>query len=570
MSYRSKRAGKSARRGKASKRGFFTKRSKYESRRITWDLARHYHSQCGQLGRQLDAAMASEDHAFLINFEFDYSTAVDPREFVNLRRLLALFQKNKSFKLPGVDREAAAWESFSESEILCSQTNARFESYESGTPNPRVEPIIMLVQRKIAQILGPCPLLEDLHFGFGPGANTTCRKRTSARHKLATPPVCSREALHSVNRLMSMFPAYRALFPSVAIGNGELSFVPKNAKTNRTIMIEPILNTFVQRGIGRYIKRRLVHYGCNLYDQSVNRQAAMEGSLTGSLVTLDLSSASDLIAHNVVATLLPPDWYELLVQWRTGRIEYKKKGLVFELEKFSSMGNGFTFELESLIFYALALVTAREVGSSSQVSVYGDDIIVGSDAADLLIERLELFGFKVNTKKSCLHGPFRESCGGDYLSGLDIRPFYCKDTWTDARITACHNQIYNSGFDDREARAFLVRLLPAYARKSGPPGYGDGHLHGSYIGVAHKRDQGYEGFIFSTFVKKPLTFKEPLLADYLLPSYLCYQRDIVDDEDRILPLKEAPSPGDPYQIRGGEKVKVVRIYTLAPSGKMAL
>ena len=88
------------------------------------------------------------------------------------------------------------------------------------------------------------------------------------------------------------------------------------------------------------------------------------------------------------------------------------------------MGNGYTFELETLLFYALTCVHA---GIGSKWShVYGDDIIVQSDLADGLVETLAEAGFDTNPDKSFITGPFRESCGGHYWGGREVTPFYLK------------------------------------------------------------------------------------------------------------------------------------------------
>jgi hypothetical protein len=90
------------------------------------------------------------------------------------------------------------------------------------------------------------------------------------------------------------------------------------------------------------------------------------------------------------------------------------------------MGNGFTFELESLLFYVTTKVTADLRGVRGALSVYGDDIICPSEIAYELTSALRYLGFQVNTDKSFYQGPLRESCGGHYYAGIDITPFKVK------------------------------------------------------------------------------------------------------------------------------------------------
>jgi hypothetical protein len=114
-------------------------------------------------------------------------------------------------------------------------------------------------------------------------------------------------------------------------------------------------------------------------------------------------------------------------------------GEVHKNEMFSSMGNGFTFELESLLFYAIARAVCWTEGLSGTVSVYGDDIIVPTAAYQDLVYVLGVLGFSVNTEKSFHEGGFRESCGGHYLFGRCVTPFYIRkpiDSLHDLIVTA--------------------------------------------------------------------------------------------------------------------------------------
>jgi hypothetical protein len=95
------------------------------------------------------------------------------------------------------------------------------------------------------------------------------------------------------------------------------------------------------------------------------------------------------------------------------------------LEKFSSMGNGFTFELETIIFACLARsVITLSGGDPTLVKCYGDDLIVPATNYRDVLAALRMFGFEPNTKKTFGEGPFRESCGGDFWGGVPVRAHY--------------------------------------------------------------------------------------------------------------------------------------------------
>jgi hypothetical protein len=85
------------------------------------------------------------------------------------------------------------------------------------------------------------------------------------------------------------------------------------------------------------------------------------------------------------------------------------------------MGNGFCFPLETLIFASLCAVSYDELRLKPDFKVYGDDIIVRKSCAARVLELLTICGFKANTDKTFLEGPFRESCGADF-EGEDVRP----------------------------------------------------------------------------------------------------------------------------------------------------
>jgi hypothetical protein len=205
----------------------------------------------------------------------------------------------------------------------------------------------------------------------------------------------------------------------------KVTTVPKNAKTDRTICIEPHGNIYFQLGVGTLLRGCLTRLGLDPNHQDRNRSFARDAVKNG-YATIDLSAASDTISSEVVFRLLPDDWFWLLL---LGRTDYCRlpDGSVLKLEKFSSMGNGFTWELESLIFYSIA----RQF-TTKDIAVYGDDLVVPIEIVDELVESLKFFGFKVNARKSFWQGDFRESCGTDWWRGLDVRPFYLRKETSDA------------------------------------------------------------------------------------------------------------------------------------------
>lgn len=199
--------------------------------------------------------------------------------------------------------------------------------------------------------------------------------------------------------------------------------VPKNSEIDRVCCKEPEGNALLQRSIGIYFARRLRRVGIDLRDQTNNQRLAATG-VTTRLATIDLSAASDSISTHLVYLLLPFDWWSLLDDLRVKAVEID--GQVYHPDMFSSMGNGFTFELETLIFWALTRSVCYFSGVKGTVSVYGDDIIAPCSIVPRLIRLFHYVGFRVNAKKTFFKGPFRESCGKHYFNGRDVSPFFIR------------------------------------------------------------------------------------------------------------------------------------------------
>jgi len=295
-----------------------------------------------------------------------------------------------------------------------------------------------------SSIIGDTPSLESVIGSFSGGASTshprTCShpgskylgethitRRAMDYFQLIEPEMESWffERVEPTSGIGPFLIKRRAGVQSVTVVPGNMMFtVPKNSDIDRVAAKEPDLNMFMQKGIGNDFRRFLRRININLNDQSINSSFAHRGSVTGSIATLDMSSASDSVTESLVGLILPEVWYTLLdaVRCHVTIID----GVEHRNEMFSSMGNGFTFELETLLFLVITRAVAYFTGTRGPISVYGDDIICPAGIVPTLIDVLSFLGFKVNPEKSFWEGPFRESCGGHYYNGLDITPFYIK------------------------------------------------------------------------------------------------------------------------------------------------
>lgn len=512
----------------------------------------------GPLTRELVSLFRSGDILGVIDFKIDYSLPYSRDDFLYARQVQALFSKQKDFDL-GIDKEAVAFRTFMEAEELCRKTNERFRRGLSDVSSD-VHAVLHYASRKIDRILGDVPSYADLDFSFGPGATTSVKRaRSNPRVKLEAQLTCSPEFVSHAKEFLAEFPGwtrYHAKDNTLAlhVSHGKLQFVPKSSKTLRSIGVEPTLNGFGQQGIGKYLKKLLRRSGVDLSDQTRNQRLACIGSQNGSLATVDMSSASDTISYGLVMHLLPWDWFCFLDRFRSGSVDYQ--GRVIKLEKFSSMGNSYTFELESLIFYSLAYSTCVHLGLDPKVvSVYGDDVIIPVEAMQLLSEVIEVCGFVVNKSKSFSSGPFRESCGADYLDGFDIRPFYLKDKLNGRVLFNMHNWFVRHC--EFELARVVLENIPSHLRIWGPDGYGDGHLIGSFrLRRNRKLDRwGHEGGFFDTYVAVGKRIRMRELTDWVYPTYSVYVKGSSLDRPE----------SDHDTIPGVQYYKKVSIYTLKRS-----
>jgi hypothetical protein len=351
-----------------------------------------------------------------------------------LMQIEALFKKNKAFTDPAAAHEAAV-ASFERGEKLCRIANRRLDFYyrERDRLDPDLAFWLSRMEREVDLILGPFSpaeakerddssnFLDELPrlVRFTSGATATrSRKEAQPHRKCSLKVACTSRAEPYITALSRWFGVSGVRFVNTEANR--LEFVAKNWKTDRTIACEPDGNLPLQLACDTYIKSRLRKVRVDLSDQSLNQRLACLGSVDGSLATLDLSMASDTLCFNAVAWLLPSSWFRYLRDVRSPMTCID--GVNKRYAKFSSMGNGATFTLETLMFVA----ACRAVGSKAY-SVYGDDIIIETELASKLERLLKFIGFHLNTDKSFTEGPFRESCGSNWYEGHDVTPVYFRE-----------------------------------------------------------------------------------------------------------------------------------------------
>lgn len=296
-------------------------------------------------------------------------------------------------------------------------------------------------------------LLWDSYFDLlkagrsGPGASLGANGEDFYTKFFASRLTTTSPSLYSLyNEFCAWFPTWRDAEISRAITHGNfrltrsssLSFVRKSRDISRSICTEPSLNMFFQLGLGALLESRLKSYFGISFDvqQDRNRQLACRGSIDDSVSTLDLESASDCVSLNLCAFGLPQYVFDVLLELRTPYCKVRNREL--KLNMVSTMGNGFTFPLQTILFSCVVQAAARQVNFTltradaavPNWGVFGDDIICPRAIAPQVCRLLHLLGFVVNSQKSYVVGPFRESCGADFFKGVNVRGVYIKSLLT--------------------------------------------------------------------------------------------------------------------------------------------
>lgn len=366
-----------------------------------------------------------------------------------------------------------------DSEVRCRYTNQVFAG-GLDVSNAHIPlhllPVLRRARRIVGRILGKFnwnafPRACD----FTPGATTEFPRRGAALHNKWA------KAAHVSLRAAPYAEAFLAWANIDGLSRefildecNSVFTVPKNFERDRTACRPVSWNGFLQKGIGTMIRRQAARVeGLLLPDaQDYHRVLAKIGSATGLLSTRDLRGASDSVALLFAECMLPEDWWRVVYDLRED-YGILPGDVVVRWEKISSMGNGFTFELETVLFYALVRACCRK---ESLVSVYGDDIIFPTRHVELVDEVLSFCGFEVNREKSFSEGQFRESCGGHYFGGVDVKPFYLQDLpRTLGDVINLHNDIvrWHVGYPRDGGRWFNTwRTCRQIVPRSfwGPPG----------------------------------------------------------------------------------------------------
>lgn len=286
---------------------------------------------------------------------------------------------------------------------------------------------------------------------FGPGATYALKGKASGlipkmRNKPEVTPQAAAlvyknlQGSHYVTSFSKSEYGPPSLLPIVP--GDRLALVSKEIFKPRIMAIQPLGNMCSQLGIEDVLRRKFYRYS----GIDITTQPDIHKDLLCDIFgTIDLSSASDSICTELVEFLLPVNWFDTLDKLRckhtvveinapNGKVQILKPN-----RKFMAQGNGFTFILETIIFYSLMLAYCEQhvackdrKALKAMINVFGDDIIIPVHCHRGACNFLEHLGFSVNSDKSFgPESPFKESCGADkYIINnvaFDVRPVYFKE-----------------------------------------------------------------------------------------------------------------------------------------------
>lgn len=238
------------------------------------------------------------------------------------------------------------------------------------------------------------------------------------------------------------------------------STVPKNNEKRRPINIEPFGNILCQRQIGLGLRELSRKLGNDLQvGQDIHRRRIREEGIT----TIDLKNASDSVSLDLVAFLFPKWFVDILDETRSFGVYFEDAFYV--TRKISAMGNGFTFELMTMILLAITRLY------DEKSTVYGDDIICSDESYHKIRLLLEQCGFIVNTKKTMHRLGRRESCGAYYIDDVGYVTAYDM-RWAENPLDAVMlvNKVYRLSIDQNstlreEFRELHRRMLGCFSKK---------------------------------------------------------------------------------------------------------
>lgn len=317
---------------------------------------------------------------------------------------------------------------------------------------------------------------------FGPGISSNC-KRTEKWNEFVPPSLMRMHfgrdffLLNGEHWLYELFVLYLFSYLRAFLGvnwnsfegycPSKILFVPKDSRGPRTICCEDSRLMYAQKSLQKSLYSQVERGGnfagrVNFTDQTINQKLTFDHNNA----TLDLKDASDRISLDLVIDVFPPKLLKSLLACRSSHYSLPD-GSIRVMEKFAPMGSALCFPIMALIAYSAVVAAISLNGGSlmhrqNRVFVYGDDIIVPNEYAEISILALESIGLRVNRDKSFVDSRFRESCGQDTLDSSTVNPLRKKKAYN--KLLRVKHKGRTAYRDDANYLAHVVSLYNSSRR----------------------------------------------------------------------------------------------------------
>ena len=207
----------------------------------------------------------------------------------------------------------------------------------------------------------------------------------------------------------------------------EITTVWKTALGARIIGLHDTGLMPIQNGFGDYLTNQILPKNTNITiskAQDLHRELAMENSLTREFSTSDQRNASNNILYALCRYLFPHNVFSFMELITPRKFYIKGSDTQYNTAMMCPQGNGFIFPLQTLLFYSLIWGLQRAMGVKYPIYVYGDDVILHTSIFSAFNKLLVALKLQPNLDKSFSDENIRESCGADYVYGLNVRALY--------------------------------------------------------------------------------------------------------------------------------------------------
>jgi hypothetical protein len=286
---------------------------------------------------------------------------------------------------------------------------------QSGCPD-RSHPFLWKLREYLKSVLPNAPKWSDLEGTLSSGV-TADRRTPAERWHFDTIPF-------DVPRWFYQYNEHDDTHMRVIMPYARAAAVPKNRKSPRFVASELSSSMYAQLAIKRYLDgviRQLYGNRAPIWD--ADRHRTFLRSRHSSVVTIDLSDASDYISLDLISYILPPNWVDVLNSCRS-QFVLTPDGDITPLMVQAPMGNGYCFRLLTLVCCAIMHVACRLPWSD-----FGDDMICHQSDWPAVCMGLEACGLVINKTKTCF-GRYKETCGLELLDGVNVTPFKFKRALT--------------------------------------------------------------------------------------------------------------------------------------------